>query len=89
MATKQANNLKLTINTAFFIAFKSIQRGSLTVKLVTVFILLLTFLNLIVVGGLLIGITEDVGIKVKNSHVGDVFIEPAKEYDYIQNTMKC
>lgn len=86
MATKQTSNLKLIINTAFFIALKSIQRGSLTVKLVTVFILLLTFLNLIVVGGLLIGITEDVGIKVKNSHVGDVFIEPAKEYDYIQNT---
>ena len=79
------NNLKLTINTAFFIALKSIQRGSFTVKLVTVFILLLTFLNLIVVGGLLVGITEDVGIKVRDSHAGDIFIEPAKEYDYIQN----
>ena len=82
----QLNNVKLTINTAFFIALKSIQRGSLTVKLVTIFILLLTFLNLIVVGGLLVGITEDVGVKVKDSHVGDIFIEPAKEYDYIQNT---
>lgn len=81
----QLNNLKLIIQTAFFIAYKSIQRGSLTVKFVTVFILLLTFLNLIIVGSLLMGITEDVGLKVKKSHVGDVFIEPAKEYNYIQN----
>ncbi len=80
------NNLKLTIKTAFFIAYKSILRGSLTVKLVTVFILLLTFLNLIVVGGLLVGITDDVGTKVKDSLTGDVFIEPAKEYNFIQNT---
>lgn len=80
------NNLKLIIKTAFFIAYKSILRGSLTVKFVTVFILLLTFLNLIVVGGLLVGITDDVGAKVKDSLTGDVFIEPAKEYDFIQNT---
>ncbi|MDP2812252.1 MAG: ABC transporter permease [bacterium] len=82
----QSNNLRLIIRTAFFIASKSIQRGSLTVKFVTVFILLLTFLNLIVVGGLLVGITEDVGVKVKDSLTGDIFIEPAKEYNYIQNT---
>ncbi len=80
------NNTKLVIRTAFFIAFKSILRGSFTVKFVTVFILLLTFLNLIVVGGLLVGITEDVGAKVKNSLTGDVFIEPAKEYNFIQSS---
>lgn len=77
--------LKLITRTAFFIASKSILRGSLMVKFVTVFILLLTFLNLVVVGGLLVGITDDVGIKVKNSLTGDVFIEPAKEYNTIQN----
>jgi len=82
----QSNSLRLIIRTAFFIASKSIQRGSLIVKFVTIFILLLTFLNLIVVGGLLVGITEDVGAKVKDSLTGDVFIEPAKEYNYIQNT---
>ena len=49
--------LKLITRTAFFIASKSILRGSLMVKFVTVFILLLTFLNLVVVGGLLVGIT--------------------------------
>src|SRR3989344_6232602 len=84
--TTQLNDLRLIIRTAFFIAYKSIYRGSLIVKLVTIFILLLTFLNLVVVGGLLIGITEDVGAKVKNSLTGDVFIEPSKEYNYIQNT---
>lgn len=31
------------------------------------------------------GITDDVGTKVKDSLTGDVFIEPAKEYNFIQN----
>lgn len=86
MMLKKLSNAVLTIRTAFFIAAKSIRRGSLAVKIVTVFILLLTFLNLLVVGGLLNGITEDVGAKVKTSLTGDVFIEPTKEYTYVQNT---
>lgn len=86
MMQKKLNNAVLTIRTAFFIAAKSIRRGSLAVKIVTVFILLLTFLNLLVVGGLLNGITEDVGAKVKTSLSGDVFIKPTKEYTYVQNT---
>ena len=83
---KKLKNNALAIRTAFFIAVKSIRRGSLAVKLVTIFILLLTFLNLLVVGGLLNGITEDVGAKVKTSLTGDVFIKPIKEHTYIQNT---
>jgi len=83
---KKLKNSALAIRTAFFIAVKSIRRGSLAVKLVTIFILLLTFLNLLVVGGLLNGITEDVGAKVKTSLTGDVFIKPIKEHTYIQNT---
>lgn len=83
---KKVNNVLLTIRTAFYIATRSIRRGSLAVNIVTVFILLLTFLNLLVVGGLLNGITEDIGAKVKYSLTGDIYIKPAKEYKYIQNT---
>lgn len=78
-------NLKLVVRTAFFIASKSIQRGSFIIKLVTIFILLLTLLNLTVVGGLLTGITKDVSARVEESLVGDVFVEPTEGYDYIQN----
>ena len=82
---KKLSDAALIIRTAFFIAAKSIRRGSLAVKIVTIFILLLTFLNLLVVGGLLNGITEDVGAKVKTSLTGDVYIKPSKEYTYVQN----
>lgn len=80
----QISHFKRVMLVAFFIALKNIQRGSIAVKLVTVFILLLTFLNLTVVGGLLNGIIEDVGVKIKTSLLGDVYVEPLKEYDYIQ-----
>ncbi len=86
MMQNKLNNAVLTTRTAFFIAAKSIRRGSLAVKIVTVFILLLTFLNLLVVGGLLNGITNDVGAKVKTSLSGDVYIKPNKGHTYIQNT---
>lgn len=70
---------------ALFIARKNIKRGSLAVKAVTVTILLLTFLNLVVVGGLLNGIVEDIGFKIRNSLFGDVVIQPLKENQYIKD----
>lgn len=81
----QLNKLKLIIRTAFFIAIRSFWRGPITVKIVTVFLLMLTLLNLTVVGGLLNGITEDVGDNVRRNFVGDIFIEPLEGYDYIRN----
>ena len=83
---KGISRLMRIMNVAFFIARKSVQRGSRAVKIVTVFILMLTFLNLTVVGGLLNGITEDIGIKVRDAFVGDVFVKPIEGYSYIQNT---
>lgn len=82
---KKINRLKKILYVAFFIAAKNIQRGSLMVRFVIVSILMLTFLNLTVVGGLLNGIIDDISVKIKNSFLGDVYIEPLKEYSYIQN----
>jgi len=83
--TTRTQHIERVVRVAFFIALKNIQRGSLAVKIVTVSILLLTFLNLTVVGGLLNGIVDDIGNKIKNSLFGDVVIQPSKEYSYIQN----
>lgn len=83
---KNLNYIRRIVRVALFIAIKSVRRGQITTKLVMVFILLLTLLNLTVVGGLLNGITEDVGDNIKKSFTGDVFIEPPSGYDYIKNT---
>lgn len=82
---KNLDYIKRVVRVALFVAIKSIRRGQITTKIVTVFILLLTLLNLTVVGGLLNGITEDVGNNIKKSFTGDIFIEPPKGYDYIKN----
>lgn len=74
------------LRVALFIATKSIRRGSIIVKLIMVLVLVLTLLNLTVVGGLLNGITEDIGDNVRKSFVGDIFIEPLSGYEYIRNT---
>lgn len=83
---KNLDYIKRVVRVALFVAIKSMRRGQITTKLVTVFILLLTLLNLTVVGGLLNGITEDVGNNIKKSFTGDIFIEPPSGYDYIKNT---
>lgn len=74
------------LRVALFIATKSILRGSIIVKLIMVLVLVLTLLNLTVVGGLLNGITEDIGDNVRKSFVGDIFIEPLSGYEYVRNT---
>lgn len=83
--TAKFQRIKRIARVALFIALKNIQRGSLAVKIVTVSILMLTFLNLTVVGGLLNGIVDDIGVKIKGSLFGDVVIQPPKERSYIQN----
>jgi len=83
---KSLNYIRRIVRVALFVAIKSIRRGQITTKLVMVFILFLTLLNLTVVGGLLNGITEDVGDNIKKSFTGDIFIEPPSGYDYIKNT---
>ncbi|MEA3306741.1 MAG: FtsX-like permease family protein [Elusimicrobiota bacterium] len=83
---KSLSYIKRITRVALFIATKSVRRGQLTTKLVMVFILLLTLLNLTVVGGLLNGITEDVGNNIKKSFTGHVFVKPPIGYDYIKNT---
>ena len=83
---KKALMLGRVVRVAVFIARKNIARGSLAVKVVTVTILLLTFLNLVVVGGLLNGIVEDISFKIKNSLFGDVVIQPLKENQYVKNS---
>lgn len=83
---KKFNYATRIARVALFIAIRSIQRGQITTKLVMIFILLLTLLNLTVVGGLLNGITADVGDNIKKSFTGDIFIEPPSGYEYIKNT---
>lgn len=76
---------KRVIKVATFIARKSIRRGSIMAKFTMVFILMLTFLNLTVVGGLLNGIIVDIGQNINKNYVGDVFIEPLSEENQIQD----
>lgn len=77
--------LKRVINVAFFIATKNIRRGSLMAKLTIVLILMLTFLNLTIVGGLLNGVMKDLETTAQNTFVGEVYIEPSKGEDYIRD----
>lgn len=85
---KKISAMGRVLRVALFIARKNIQRGSLAVKAVTVVILLLTFLNLVVVGGLLNGIIADISVKIKNSLFSDVVIQPLKENQYVKSPME-
>lgn len=82
---KSLNYLKRVVRVAFFVAAKTIRRGSIAAKFTMVFILMLTFLNLTVVGGLLNGIIVDIGQNINKNYVGDVFIEPLSEENHIQD----
>lgn len=76
---------KRVIKVAVFVAEKSIRRGSIMAKTTMVLILMLTFLNLTVVGGLLNGVIKDLETTAKDAFVGDVYIEPSEKETYIQD----
>lgn len=84
----------LTIKTEFhkalrvgwFLAFRQIRRSGKGTTALIIFIMVLTFLNLVVVSGLLVGLMAGAFGAYRESYSGEVFITAATGRDYIENS---
>lgn len=74
------------IKMGWFLGFRQLKRASIWSNVLIVAIMVLTFLNLVVVSGLLVGLIEGAVSANKIHSTGDLFISPLKENDRIQNT---
>lgn len=62
------------LNVGAFLGIRQIQRSSIWTTALIMFIMTLTFLNLVVISGILVGIIEGGNIANRNQYTGDVII---------------
>lgn len=73
-----------SVRVGFFLAFRSIRRANKYVSVLIVAILTLIFLNLVAVGGLLLGLIKGSELDFVDNYSGTILIEPLVDENFIQ-----
>lgn len=76
----------LNIRVGFYLAVRQLRRASLWTTGLIVFVMLLTFLNLVVVTGILVGLIEGINESYRTQYTGDVILSALTTKTYIQDT---
>ncbi len=76
----------LNIRVGFYLAVRQLRRASLWTTGLIVFVMLLTFLNLVVVTGVLVGLIEGINESYRTQYTGDVIVSALSTKEYIENT---
>lgn len=83
---KKFNNLIISIKLGFFLAFRQIKRSNKATTALIIFVMTLTFLNLVVVRGVLVGLIEG-SVKVYREYsTGEIFISKLAKKSFIENS---
>lgn len=76
----------ISLKLGFFLALRQIKRSSKATTALITFVMMLTFLNLVVVRGVLVGLIQGVVDVQKTTYIGDIFVSTLPKKDYIENT---
>jgi len=80
------NSFLQAIRIGFFLAYRSIKRASFWSTGLIVAVMILTFLNIVVVSGVLVGLIEGSIAAQKGRYLGDFFVETLTEKTYVENS---
>lgn len=80
------SDLSISIRLGIFLAIRQIRRSSLWTTILIIFVMTLTFLNLVVVSGILVGLIEGSVDAVKSRYLSDVIISVPEKKQYIENS---
>ncbi len=75
---------KDSLRIGFFLARRTVKRGNRYVTILIIAILTLIFLNMVGVGGLLLGLIKSANVGYINLYAGSVRIRPPEDKTYIQ-----
>ncbi|MBX4200926.1 hypothetical protein KW786_02235 [Candidatus Parcubacteria bacterium] len=78
--------LGLNIKIGFFLALRQIRKSNPWTTGLIVFVMVLTFLNLVVVSGILVGLIEGSISAWHKQYTGDIIISALLNKDYIENS---
>jgi len=76
----------LNIRIGFYLALRQIRRSSLWTTSLIVFVMVLTFLNLVVVSGILVGLIQGSVDAARTQYTSDVIISTLPDKKYIENS---
>lgn len=76
----------LNIRIGFFLAVRQIRRASLWTTGLIIFVMVLTFLNLVVVSGILMGLLQGAVDAVKTKYTSDVIVSTLDDKQFIENS---
>lgn len=79
---------KNSLRVAWLLASRQIRHANIWTTLLIIFVMMLTFLNLVVVSGILVGLIEGAVQAVNTHYVGDVFVSNLRERNYIERSQE-
>jgi ABC-type lipoprotein release transport system permease subunit len=77
----------LNIRIGFFLAVRQLRRSSLWTTGLIIFVMVLTFLNLVVVSGILVGLLQGAVDAVRTKYTSDVIVSTLDDKTYIENSV--
>lgn len=75
-----------SIKVGWFLGYRQLKRSSWWSNALIILIMILTFLNLVVISGLLVGLIQGASNAVKDHYIGDVIISKLPEKSFIENS---
>ncbi len=76
----------LNIKIGFFLALRALRRASLWTTGLIISVMVLTFLNLVVVSGILVGLLQGAVEAVRTEYTSDIIISAPNDKKYIENS---
>jgi len=83
---KKLSQHALNIRIGFFLATRQIKRASIWTTSLIIFVMVLTFLNLVVVSGILVGLIQGAVNQVRTEFTSDIIISSPDDKKYIENS---
>ena len=75
--------MPLNVKIGFFLAVRALRRASLWTTGLIIGVMILTFLNLVVLSGLLVGLMQGAINAVRNQYTRDVIVSTLNDKQYI------
>jgi ABC-type lipoprotein release transport system permease subunit len=84
---KWLKDFLISLRVGYFLAIRQIKRSSKWTTVLITFVMTLTFLNLVVVSGILVGLIEGSSIAYRAQYSGDVLIARHEDKEYIEKSV--
>jgi len=78
--------MPLNIRIGFFLAFRALRRASLWTTGLIIFVMVLTFLNLVVISGILVGLLQGAVDSMRTEYTSDIIVSTLWDKSYIENS---